>query len=75
MAPMYVYKCPDHNITAERLAAVEDRDKIKIKCQKCNKAMKRQVTAANLADPPHRTQAILSNGQKVSGDWKNSRGR
>ena len=66
--PLYAYKCEcGHEI--EMLLAVADRDKL-FKCPKCPKRLRRVVTMATLGKPPHRTQAILAGGKKISGNWE-----
>jgi len=68
MAPMYDFEC-ECGYETECLVAMKGRDEVRIVCPKCGKKLKRKVTAAKLGNPPHRTQAILGDGRKVSGDW------
>ncbi len=68
--PLYEYECPICEKKFEFLVALESRDKVRFTCDACGTRLFRSVTIANFGKPPHRTQAILSNGEKVSGIWE-----
>jgi len=69
MAPMYNYLCSCGQ-EVERMASVDDRDRVRIACPKCGKTMTRAMTTANFGKPRHQTKLILNSGEKISGTWE-----
>lgn len=71
--PFYVFQCEQCGSQVERLLTISERDLLWL-CGKCESRMRRVPTAANLADPPHRTQVILDGGRRVPGNWEDPNG-
>lgn len=71
MAPLYDYSCICGYET-EIMVAVDSRDKIRPKCPKCKKRLKRQVTNAALHGEVFQMQAVMSDGSRVAGRFGRS---